>query len=513
MADETDKLLAEFSLFDVKRIMKGLSAPKESGEHKEAMMAVTRIFGPTFVSLLVCFLVLATLFTLVASKTITQSRQVDVTIMEPETVDLDEIKDLMKDIEIEPIEPPINNMENLTDMPDIAPPVEAPTMSDQTVELTAPVPLLTKSPLVLRNLYGNRMSAASRQGAMKAYRGSRQGEDAVLRALRWLKKKQDPDGSWKTASTVDHVAMTGLALLTFLAHGETPASEEFGPTVQKAIQWLIDHQAKSPNGKFSQNSYTHGICAYAVSEAYALTKIMAIRDAMDKAIDFLIQGQQEHGGFDYGYARGPAHKRFDTSVAGWNIQALKAASMAGCTHTNLKSAIDKSIMFLKTQSYAQNGRGFVYSGVPGQPSAAGGSWTMTGVGTLCMQLLGRANDPEAKQGVVVLEPLTCAWPAGKDAKPHVYGWYYVTQAKFQKGDSTWNAWNAQFNKQFVDNQIKEDDGCGYWPVGDHGGPVYATCLATLSLEVYYRYLPTYKKAEETETVTAGAVDDVKIEIL
>ena len=170
-------------------------------------------------------------------------------------------------------------------------------------------------------------------------------------------------------------------------------------------------------------------------------------------------------------------------------------------------------MFLKTQAYAQNGRGFVYSGVPGQPSAGGGTWSMTAVGTLCLQLLGHANDPETKQGLVVLEPTACVWPAGKDAKPHVYGWYYVTQAKFQKGDSTWKTWNDQFNKQYVDNQIKEEDGCGYWPKGDHGGPVYTTCLAALSLEVYYRYLPTYKKAEEIETVTATATDDVKIEIL
>ena len=520
MADETDTILAEFSLLDVKRILKGLSAPRESGEYKLAMQAVTRIFGPSTVSLLVCFLVLGTLFTLVARKTVTQSRQVDVTIMEPETVEIDEIKDLMKEIEIEPIEPPIHNMDNLAPMPDIAPPSEAPTFSDQAVELTAPVPVLTRSPLVIRNLYGNRMSAASRQGAMRAYRGSRQGEDAVLRALRWLKKKQDPDGSWRTASKVDPVAMSGLALLTFLAHGETPASEEFGPTVQKAIQWLIDQQAKFPEGNYRRNdstySYTHGICAYAMSEAYALTRIMSVKESMEKAIDFLIKGQQEAGGFDYAYRRGPTHTRFDTSVAGWNIQALKAATMAGSTHPNLEEAIQKSIMFLKTQSYAQNGSGFVYAGEPGKPTPQGGTWTMTGVGTLCLQLLGHANDAETKQGLLVLEPRTCVWPPpSKDGKggPAFYGWYYVTQAKFQKGDATWTAWNNQFNKQFVDNQVKEEDGCGYWPQGDHGGPVYATCLATLTLEVYYRYLPTYKKAEEIETVTATATDDIKIEIL
>jgi hypothetical protein len=309
---------------------------------------------------------------------------------------------------------------------------------------------------------------------------------------------------------VDHIAMSGLALLTFLAHGETPQSEEFGQTVEKAIRFLIAHQAKDAKGKFSQNSYTHAICTYAISEAYALTKIMAVKDAMEKSVAFLIDGQQPEGGFDYGYAKG---KRFDTSVAGWNVQALKAATMAGSTHTNLADAVNRSIMFLKTQAYAQNGSGFVYSGEPGKPTPTGGRWTMTAVGTLCLQLLGHAKDAETRQGVTLLEGQTCVWPANTNTKATVYGWYYVTQAKFQASEATWNAWNGIFNKQFVDAQIKEDDGCGYWPTGDHGGAVYTTTLATLSLEVYYRYLPTYKKAEETETVTATATDDVKIEIL
>jgi hypothetical protein len=88
------------------------------------------------------------------------------------------------------------------------------------------------------------------------------------------------------------------------------------------------------------------------------------------------------------YARGPAHKRFDTSVVGWNIQAFKAATMAGSSNTNLPAAVEKSIMFLKTQAYAQNGSGFVYSGVPGHPIPARtrthpGPWPLADVRLRC----------------------------------------------------------------------------------------------------------------------------------
>ncbi len=510
MASETDNILVEYSLFDYKRILRGVAAPKESGEHKLAMMAITRIFGPSTIALVLCLSVLGALFTFVARKTIVQSRSVEVTVMETETVKLEDIKELMKEIDISPMEPPpIDNMNNnFNDAPMEAPPSEAPVVSENTVELTAPVPMLTKSPLIIKNLYGNRMSSTARQGAMKAYRGTGRGEDAVLRALRWLKKKQDSGGSWK--GDVDPVAMTGLALLSYLAHGETPQSEEFGPTVEKAIRYLIEVQSKNPKGMFSASPYTHGICTYAISEAYALTKIMAVKDSMEKAVTFLIDGQQKEGGFHYGYAKAD---RFDLSVAGWNIQALKAATMAGSTHPKLHESVTKAIDFLKTQAYAQNGSGFVYQGTPGKPTPTGGRWTMTGVGTLCLQLLGHAKDAEAKQGLVCLETQTCVWPPGTGTAAQVYGYYYVTQAKFQAGEGTWNAWNTLFNKLFVDAQIREDDGCGYWPKGDHGGPVYCTTLATLTLEVYYRYLPTYKKTEEAQAVSAAATDDVKIEIL
>ena len=51
------------------------------------------------------------------------------------------------------------------------------------------------------------------------------------------KKVQNPDGSWGTGA---HSAFTGLALLTFLAHGETQTSKHFGVTVRKAMEWMVN---------------------------------------------------------------------------------------------------------------------------------------------------------------------------------------------------------------------------------------------------------------------------------
>ena len=42
----------------VKRILRGLHAPKSSGDHKYAMYALTRLFGPSTISLMACLGVL-----------------------------------------------------------------------------------------------------------------------------------------------------------------------------------------------------------------------------------------------------------------------------------------------------------------------------------------------------------------------------------------------------------------------------------------------------------------------
>jgi hypothetical protein len=84
----------------------------------------------------------------------------------------------------------------------------------------------------------------------------------------------------------------------------------------------------------------------------------------------------------------------------------------------------------------------------------------------------------------------------------------VTQAKFQKGGADWDAWNRMFANELVQNQQRD----GHWEGGEHGGTVYTTTLCCLMLEVYYRYLPTYKKVEDTTPVEATSDDDVVVDV-
>lgn len=364
--------------------------------------------------------------------------------------------------------------------------------------------------LTMNNLYGGRTNEG-RRGALAKFGGGAKGESAVLRALRWLKKTQKTDGSW---SVTQPDSMCGLALLAFLAHGETPASDEFGRTVQLAMQYLSNRVVGSsvPIGA----GYTHGIVTYALSESYGMTQVPFVKAAMEKAIGELIAGQQIGGGYDYSYNK---QARWDLSVSGWQFQAMKAAYAAGSENPDLEKAIEKSINFLQHTTYKNSSFGY--------SSPGSGSNAMSGAGVLCLQLLGEDNSKEAKSTIqrMINMNYQMRWANAGSHGDGVYAWYYMTQAMFHNGQSSWRDWNKMFQKVLIDNQLED----GHWEAGkgkdaNKGDdkkqasveyqPYLDTCMCCLMLEVYYRYLPTYKMPKQivkkTKSTEKFGVDDTLV---
>lgn len=309
-------------------------------------------------------------------------------------------------------------------------------------------------------------------------------EGAVMNALRWLKTEQRADGSWVEPPA----AMTGLALLTFLAHGETAASPEFGDTVERAMKWLLINQQS--DGRFNgrdKHDYSQPIAAYSLAEAYGMTHNPLLLDPAERSIDVIIRGQHASGGWDYNCRQS---NRDDTSYMGWCAQALKAAHMSGLKNAGLGDAMRRATAGFKKNSHLSGGFGYTTPGATG----------LTGVGVLCLQLLGEPRAPEVRSGLTWLERVTCDWSQPWGPRP-IYYWYYTTQAKYHAQGADWNAWDAQFAVELVRNQIREQDPedpgttLGHWASpgnGERHGLVYSTTLCTLMLEVYYRYLRTYE---------------------
>jgi hypothetical protein len=436
----------------------------------------------------------------------------------------------MEELQVKELDPKVlQELQKLEDLPqDAVPTVERPDIpqeaaaatevstdefsdqmatTDEAVDLASMLDIKpSQTPLKLSAIYGARVSAGTRQKTLENFGGSVVGESSVLKALRWLKANQKPDGSWSQSQPL---AMAGLASLAFLAHGETPLSEEFGVTMQKALQYVanatMSHTDQTAKG--GQFPYQNGIATYALSEGYGLTKIPFLKPAMEKGLSLIVRGQQARGGWDYGYNNSKLNAAtcqdghpWDLSVSGWQMQALKAGFVAGADVKGLVEAMEKAVGFLKKTAY-KDGK-FGYS------SPGAGSPGMWGAGTLCLQLLGEGKCVEAKECTkVISETQTVLWIDEKrgEVAGHAnpcYNWYYQTQVMFHAGQAYWNKWNDQFSSELTRNQ-KAD---GHWecPPGKKSSKderpeydnVYTTCLCALMLEVYYRYLPTYKLPKE-----------------
>jgi hypothetical protein len=325
-------------------------------------------------------------------------------------------------------------------------------------------------------------------------------EQAVMRALQWLQTKQNTDGTWGVER--DRGGFTGLALLCYLGHGETPqTSREFGLVVNNAINAILlegnQHQGRLSFGDGfddEKSPYEHGICTYALCEAYTMTKDPKLAPLVRQAVNYIIQGQRPDGSWAYRYDTTGGDTQFgpksDTSVTGWQIQALKAAHLTGLPGMEEKvhPALDKAMQFLD-QVYSEKDGSFGYR-------KAGDRTSLTGVGVLSKLLwLGRA-DHTVHEGLKNIQSKDLSY-SGPDC--NLYTWYYDTQACFQAQGGAWDWWNARFQKQLTDTQSSD----GSWPPtggGETGsdyatntsgnGPVYRTTLCCLMLEVFYRYLPS-----------------------
>jgi hypothetical protein len=110
---------------------------------------------------------------------------------------------------------------------------------------------------------------------------------------------------------------------------------------------------------------------------------------------------------------------------------------------------------------------------------------------LCCRFFLRTNPADSLR-TEATEFLSGQLPAGP---PNLYYWYYGTLAMFQNQGDGWEQWNAALQNQLLGSQQTQGDLAGSWSPdtlwGGYGGRVYSTAMATLCLEVYYRYLPIY----------------------
>ena len=330
-------------------------------------------------------------------------------------------------------------------------------------------------------------------------------EDAVVKALQYLKQSQLADGSWPGGT-----AMTGFALLAYLGHGETPASAEFGDSCLRAITYLVKLGMKA-GGKLTLDTkskhwpYEHAIATYALAEAAACCKLLKInvpnlQKITQKAGQYIIDNQHGSGAWDYSYSEQSA-RGGDLSIAAWHLQALKACSDTGIAFRNLPTCISRALEFTERCQNPNGGFGYV-SPNSGHPDY----FTLTGAGVLCLQMWDKGSDSSTRDGAKYIDSNSKFEYNTRFAD--LYGHYFESQAMLNCGGDLWRRYSAMTLDQLLTNQNPD----GSWKAPGGGKPIravapmyvqdahYRTCLCTLMLEVYYRYLPTVRVAKAPENV-------------
>ncbi|MBC7978956.1 MAG: terpene cyclase/mutase family protein [Armatimonadetes bacterium] len=357
-----------------------------------------------------------------------------------------------------------------------------------------------------------RCSDSERLSMLRQAGGTPEVEAAVKKSLQWLKGRQNPDGSWGKAHAP---AMTGLVLLCYLGHCENTQSLEYGENVSKGISYLINVSLKN-NGRMAADLtgngyvYEHAIATYALSEALTFSRnlqfpIPELEPAVVKAANIIIAGQASGGGWDYLYK---VSTRNDLSVAGWQMQALKAAKASGVKLDGLDRTISKATGWLSRVAYVGDGR-FAYSDTTPHPA-------MTAVGALCLQQWGKGSSKPVNGAVrLIMDGLKLREKANPKIDPFaplysmqynspnadLYAWYYAVQVMRNADGKEWDATNKAILADILpaqnsDGSFKPEAGGG--PLTHNGGTsgaggsrdIYLQTLNTLILEVYYRFLPT-----------------------
>jgi len=351
-------------------------------------------------------------------------------------------------------------------------------------------------------------TGATKKRLLKEFGGSEESEEAVMLGLAWLTQMQQQDGNWvyDAGHTDDKAAATGMAVLAFLGAGQSHKDGRYKQTVQAGLDWLVknvDTGQGNNRGQFNtiSNMYSQGIATLALCEAYGMTQDPAIKKAAEAAVDYIQRGQGANG--SWGYTFGTTN---DTSIVGWQIQALHAAKLAGLAVDD--KVIKKAVKFLDSVGTGPGKSAYGYTSTAG----AGPGTSLTAIGLLCRYYIDgwrteNRGFAEGTKGLMRRAPsATPAWP-----QLDLYYYYYATQVVRFYGGDEWKTWNEGALKPggtrkggmpdwLIELQARGTRADrGSWDpqpeqwIGPNCGRLGTTCLCLLTLEVYYRHLPLFKR--------------------
>jgi hypothetical protein len=303
----------------------------------------------------------------------------------------------------------------------------------------AAVIFLSAAGLVVREAWRGKSSLATRASLHAE-------AESHKRALDWLVRAQEPDGSWSAERWGGQrnygPALTALPLLALATtEDRTPARDS---AVARAAASLLGQQNSDGTfGTVFQGApYNHCIATLALLQVWQRDREAVPKGALDRAVASLVARQTTAGA--WGYRHSPLG---DRSITQWHVQALETAAQLGWDTAN-------------------------------SPAQRGVRW-------LAQRSLSLPESEEPTDSTSAILARSSARTLRGNGSVDFYHAYFTAAALKHDASSEAGERLASLKREILSQQVGEGADTGSWPPDDQwgraGGRLYSTALASLSL--------------------------------
>jgi hypothetical protein len=286
---------------------------------------------------------------------------------------------------------------------------------------------------------------------------------AVLTALLWLARNQNADGSWGDVPvtlggrTIGRTGVTALVLLSMLGAGYSHLSKDeydgisMGAVVKRAQKWMLSQQRE--DGTFlpvHDVEFDQALATLSLSEAYGMTASPSLRDPAQSALDALLRLQGTDGSWGA------------PEPTAWAIHALVSADLSDLVSSS--KAHDLALQYVESGNAPH----------PGNLNAK--IW------------LSRNKAPFEGEAAA----LAAALPDG--GRGDFSDWFHVSGGVFLFDGPDGPLWK-KLNEPLKEAILPLQDPNGSWQGGTLSHTLVRSSIATLSMEVYYRYANSFMTAK------------------
>jgi hypothetical protein len=302
---------------------------------------------------------------------------------------------------------------------------------------------------------------------------------AIGIGLAALASLQVEDGSFGLGRYAQHAGVSALSGLAFMADGNLPDRGKWAGVVRRVVDFLLMHV--QPSGLIAATTahgpmYGHGFSTLLLAEVYGSShRDDEVRDALSRAIDLIVQTQNEAGGWRYQ----PVPSDADISVTICQVMALRSARNAGIAVP--RATIDRAVQYVRKCQNPDGGFRYMLRDGPA-------AWPRTAAGVATLYYAGIYEDEAIDRGLDWL--LEHATPGSSTARQShwYYGQYYAVQAMHQAGGARWATWWPAAQATLIGRQSTS----GAW-VDPHVGAAYGTAMALIALQLPDGLLPILQR--------------------